>query len=154
MWRHFPDFARLKIRVSVVRLRPCEIERLLKLAAFHATDLADDRAVASVMSSALAKPPQALCSRMPCMRPSTPRSIGAPLKHAQPVFPRDPISKARSRRITFGVTHRDRTREIKLWCGFARDVQLTPALGFREEPFVIKALRQSTTQGLFHVQVH
>jgi hypothetical protein len=54
--------------------------------------------------------------------------IGAPLKHAQPVSPRAPISKARSLRITFGVTHEDRTREIKLWRGFARDVQLTPAI--------------------------
>ena len=36
-------------------------------------------------------------------------------------------AKARSCRITFGVTHRDRTREIKGWRGFARDVQVTPA---------------------------
>ena len=39
------------------------------------------------------------------------------------------IAKARSRRITFGVTYKDRTREIKRWRGFARGIQVTPACG-------------------------
>ena len=41
--------------------------------------------------------------------------------------PTSPHAKARSRRITFGVTCRDRSRVIKRWRGFARDVQVTPA---------------------------